>query len=188
MIDRIEETLRNMLSDPSAAVREAASAALDRIRAKRTIGASLEKLGSGTVEERLRIVYAAGEIGGTEGVAVLVAALSQDAEEVRGAAVRTLEGFLTAPVLQTMVRMLPREKGVVLCNILDALGKSRRKELCPFIEKFMAHADPEVRARAIMAYARVSAGGWEKVLLQAGSPDDAVRAAVARSLGEWTAT
>ncbi len=32
LVDRIEETLRGMLSDPSVAVRNSASAALDRLR------------------------------------------------------------------------------------------------------------------------------------------------------------
>lgn len=186
MIDRIEDTLRRMLSDPSAAVRDAANASLDRIRAKRLKAACLEKLRSGTLEERVRVVFTAEDMGGGEGLAVLLAALSDGAAEVRGAAVRALEGFLTPPVLQTMVGMLPREKGVVLGNLLEALGKSRRKELCPIIEKYMEHPDTEVRGRAIVAYGRVSAGGWEKIISLASSPEGAVRAAVALSLGEWT--
>ena len=185
MIDRIEETLRRMSTDPSLLVREAAADALDRIRVRRQAGVILEKLKSGTVEERVRIVYAAPEIGGAEGLSILVAALSDPNEEVRGAAVRTLEGYPVPQVLQAMVAMLPREKGVVLGNLLDALGKSRRKELGPVIERYLEHPDGDIRGRALVAFARVSgAAGWERILGQAGSADQAVRAAVARSLGE----
>lgn len=187
LIDRIEETLRGMVADASAGVREAAAEALDRIRMRRQEGALLSKLKSGTIEERVRIVYAAPEIGGVEGLSILLAALADPNEEVRGAAVRTIEVFATPQVLQALVGMLTREKGAVLGNILDALGKSRRKELGPVVERYLEHPDAEIRGRAIVALARISgAAGWEKILRQAGSPDPAVRAAVARALGEWS--
>ena len=159
----------------------------DAEETRRQAGVILEKLKSGTVEERVRIVYAAPEIGGGEGLSVLLAALSDPNEEVRGAAVRTLEAYPAPPVLQAMVAMLPREKGVVLGNLIETLGKSRRKELGPVIERYLEHPDGEIRGRAIVAYARVSgAAGWERILGQAESADQAVRAAVARSLGEWS--
>ncbi|MBK5095676.1 MAG: hypothetical protein JJE32_08355, partial [Deltaproteobacteria bacterium] len=65
MIDRIEETLKEMLSDPSTAVRLAASAALDKIRAKKSVSSYLEMLKTGALEERVRVVFAAEEIGGS---------------------------------------------------------------------------------------------------------------------------
>jgi HEAT repeat protein len=188
VIDRIEETLRAMLSDTSPAVREAASASLDRIRARRSLPSYLEKLRSGTVEERLRVVYVAEDIGGSEGTAILLAALGDAEAEVRGAAARVLSGFPTPAVLKAMVGRLPRETGPVLGNLIESLGNSRRKELCPIIERYLEHPDPFVRGKAVAAYARVAEGaGWERILSQAGAGSDTVRAAVARILGEWTA-
>lgn len=187
MIGRIEETLKKMLSDPSAAVRLAASAALDKLRVKRTVSSYFQMLRTGALDERVRVVFAAEEIGGPEGQSLLLAALSDKDKEVRGAAVRALESSLTGPVLKRMVARLPEEKGVVLGNLLEALGKSRRKEMAPIVEVYLEHPDAEVRGKAIQAFARVAENtGWEKILVHAAEKDETVRAAAARALGEWS--
>ena len=187
MIGRIEETLRGMLSDPAVSVRLAASIALDRMRAKRSVSTYRQMLATGTLEDRVRIVFAAEEIGGPEGVSLLLAALEDKEEEVRGAAVRSLESALGETVLQAMVARLPGEQGVVLGNLLEALGKSRRRELAPMIEQYLEHPDVEVRGKAILAYARVAEkAGWEKILAHAGENEETIRAAAARALGEWS--
>lgn len=188
LVDRIEETLHRMLSDPSVPVREAASAALDRLRAKRSAPAFLEKLRDASLEERVRIVFAAEDMGGSEGLSILMAALSDPEAEVRGAAARALGAHAAPAVLKAMVARLSAEKGVVLGNLLESLGKSRRRELMPIVERYLDDPDPEVRGKAIVAYARVTeAPGWGKIVGRAGERNDSVRAAVARALGEWTA-
>lgn len=187
MIDRIEETLKGMLTDSSVAVRLAASAALDRLRGKKSVSSYHQTLKTGTLEERIRVVFAAEEIGGKEGLSLLLAALSDKEKEVRGAAVRALESTLTGAVLKAMVAQLPGEEGVVLGNLLEALGKSRRRELAPIIEKYLEHPDVEVRGKAIHAFGRLTENtGWEKILAHAAERDETVRAATARALGEWS--
>lgn len=187
MIGRIEETLKAMLADPSVAVRLAASVALDRLRVKRSVSSYLQMLRSGTLEERVRIVFAAEEIGGSEGLSLLLAALEDKDQEVRGAAVRALASTRAVNVLQAMVDRLPREEGTVLGNLLEALGKSGRKELSPVIERYLGHPDAEVRGKAIQAFARITDdAGWEKILAQTVESDETIRAAAARALGEWS--
>lgn len=189
MIQRIEEALSGLLSDPSAAVREAASGAMDRIRAKRSVEEFRSRIRGGTVEEKLRAIYAAGELGGAEGVSLLLEAVSDGAAEIRGAAVRALSPFPSPAVLKILWEMLPRERGVVLANLLETLGASGRKELAPHVEKFLAHAEPEVRAKAVTAYSRLCDGpGWEKILPLAGDPNETVRSAAAAALGGWTSS
>lgn len=186
--DRLEHALREMLQDPSPPVREAASTALDRLRARRSVSATLQKFPAATLEERVRIVFAAEEIGGNEGLAILVTAMTDPAVEVRGAAAAALGAYPAAAVLKAMVGRLPAENGVVLGNLLESLGKSRRRELMPVVEKYLDHPDAEVRAKAIVAYARVTEpAGWEKIVGRSGEKNDTVRAAVARALGEWSA-
>jgi hypothetical protein len=186
VIDRIEETLKGMLSDPAVAVRLAASTALDRLRAKRSVPSYHRMLATGTLEERVRIVFAAEEIGGPEGLSLLLAALEDKEAEVRGAAVRSLESALDEPVVQAMVSRLPEEQGVVLANLLEALGKSRGKELAPTIERYLDHPDVEVRGKAILAYVRVAEKAeWEKILAYTGEEEETIRTAAARALGEW---
>jgi HEAT repeat protein len=187
VIGRIEETLKGMLSDPAVAVRLAASTALDKLRAKRSASTYHEMLATGTLEERVRVVFAAEEIGGPEGISLLLAALEDKEEEVRGAAVRGLESARDDTVLQAMVARLPQEQGVVLGNLMEALGKSRRRELSPMIEQYLTHPDVEVRGKAILAYARVAErAAWEKILAHVDDREETIRAASARALGEWS--
>ncbi|MBW6502936.1 HEAT repeat domain-containing protein [bacterium] len=189
MIERIEEALLKLLTDPSAAVREAASVAMDRTRAKRSMEEFRSTIRGGTVEEKLRTIFAAAELGGTEGISLLLQALSDRNAEVRGAAVRALSPFPSPGVIKTLWEMLPRERGVVLGNLLETLGASGRRELAPHVEKFLDHPEPEVRAKAVKAYSRLCDDpGWEKILPRAGDPNETVRAAVAEALGDWTSS
>jgi HEAT repeat protein len=187
MIERIEEALVKLLTDPSAAVREAASVAMDRTRAKRSMEEFRSTIRDGTVEEKLRAIYAAAELGGSEGISLLLQALSDRNAEVRGAAVRALSPFPSPGVIKSLWEMLPRERGVVLGNLLETLGASGRRELAPHVEKFLDHPEPEVRAKAVTAYSRLCDDpGWEKIFPHAGDPNETVRAAVAEALGDWT--
>ena len=188
MIDRIEETLRKMAqSDPSPPVREAASSALDRLLAKRSAGAALQTLRTGPLAERLRVVHSSEDIGGREGVSLLLAALSDPEAEVRGAAARALGSFSTVPVLRALAERLPKEQGFVLGNLVEAMGKSRRKELAPVIGRYLEHPDPFVCSKAVQAYALIAEkDDWEKILLLAGSENETVRAAAAAALSEWS--
>jgi len=189
MIERIEEALAKLLSDRSAAVREAASGAMDRTRAKRSVEEFRSRIRGGTVEEKLLAVHAAAELGGSEGVSLLLQALSDQDAEIRGAAVRALSPFLSPGVIKSLWEMLPREQGVVLGNLLETLGVSGRRELAPHVEKFLDHPDPEVRAKAVTAYSRLCDGAeWEKILSRTGDPNETVRAAVAGAMGCWTSS
>jgi len=187
MIERIEETLAILLSDPAQGVREAASAALDRTRAKRSLEAYRERLRGGTPEDKIRTIQSAEEIGGAEGVSLLLDALSDGSDEIRGAAVKGLSLFPSPAVLKALWEMLPKEKGVVLANLVEAMGLSGRKELAPHLERYLGHPDAEVRAKAVIAGARLAgAEGWEKILALRADPDETVRTAVAEGLGYWT--
>jgi HEAT repeat protein len=189
MIERIEEALARLLSDRSAAVREAAVGAMDRIGAKRSVEEFRSRIREGTIEEKLRAIYAASEMGGQEGISLLLQALSDRDVEIRGAAVRALSPFPSPGVIKSLWEMLPRERGVVLGNLLETLGASGRRELAPHVEKFLDHPEPEVRAKAVTAYSRLCDGpGWEKILPRTGDPNETVRAAVAEALGGWTSS
>ncbi len=189
MIERIEEALVRLLSDRSEAVREAAVGAMDRIRARRSVEEFRSRIRDGTVEEKLRAIYAAAELGGQEGISLLLQALSDRDVEIRGAAVRALSPFPSPGVIKSLWEMLPRERGVVLGNLLETLGASGRRELAPHVEKFLDHPEPEVRAKAVTAYSRLCDGpGWEKILPRTGDANETVRAAVAEALGGWTSS
>ena len=187
MVERIEEALTAMASDSSEYVREAVLSAIDRVRARRSIDRFRALLKEGNLEEKIHVIYVAEEMGGGEGVALLLEALSDREDEVRGAAVRSLKSFLTPTVLKALWEMLSKESGIVLGNIVEALGTSGRKELSPHVDRYLAHPDVEVRAKAIVASSRLTnAAGWEKILAMREDPDENIRVAVAQGLGNWT--
>ncbi len=185
-VELIEGALRKMMADPSPGVREAASGAYDAVRARRSVDGFLQELRTGTVEERIRIVFSAGIIGGQEGIGLLLAALADPDAEVRAVASRELSAHTTVPVLKAIVDRLPKEKGVVLANLVETLGISRRRELAPVIERFLSDPDPEVKGKAIVAYARTAEGPWALLLQNVAAANETVRAATARALGEWS--
>ena len=187
MVDRIEETLAALATDPSEYVRDAALSAIDRVRARRSIDRFRALLKDGNLEEKIHAIYAAEEMGGGEGAALLLEALSDPLEEIRGAALRGLQSFLTPAVLKALWEMLPKEKGIVLGNIIEALGVSGRKELSPHVERYLGHPDVEVRAKAIVAFSRLTdVAGLEKIAAMRADQDENIRVAVAQGLGNWT--
>lgn len=190
MADPVRDTLERLANDESAPVREAAVAALDRLRARDAVEEHRARLLSAPdVAERLRVVWLAEELGGGEGISLLVSALSDVDGTVRGAAVRALEAHPTPAVLKILHARLSTERGPVLANVVEALGKSRRRELAPHIEKFMGHPDPDVASRAVVAFVRVAGPESAASLVPlAGSPDPSIRAAVAVALSEWSRT
>jgi HEAT repeat protein len=186
LVERIEETLPRLMTDASPEVREAAAEAYDTVHARRAVPVLLQELKTGPVESRIRTVYSAGAIGGNEGTGLLLAALDDADPEVRAVAARELASCTTIPVLKAIVERLPREKGVVLGNLVEALGRSRRRDLAPVVERFLSDPDPEVKSKAIVAYARTAEEPWSRLIPNVTAANDTVRAAAARALGEWT--
>jgi HEAT repeat protein len=186
LVEQIEETLRRLMADASPEVRDAASAAFDLVHARKSIPVLLQELKTGAVESRIRTVYSARAIGGNEGTGLLLAALDDADAEVRAIAARELSAYTTIPVLKAIVERLPRETGVVLGNLIEALGLSRRRDLAPVVERFLSNPDPEVKSKAIVAYARTAEEPWSRLIPNVTASNDTVRAAAARALGEWT--
>lgn len=186
-VELIEQALRKLMADPSTAVRTAASEAYDTLQARRSADSFMAELRTGGIEARIRVVYTAARMGGHEGISIMLGALDDAEAEVRAVAARELAAFPAVPVLKAMVDRLPKEKGVVLGNLIETLGGTRRKELAPVVERYLSDPDPEVRAKAVIAYARTAEMPWPLLMQNAASPNETVRAAAARALGEWTA-
>ncbi|HEY3489613.1 MAG TPA: HEAT repeat domain-containing protein [Candidatus Deferrimicrobiaceae bacterium] len=185
-VDQIEEALQRLMGDVSPEVREAASEAFDAVRARRSVAGLLQELRTGSVEARIRAVYSGGQIGGQEGLGLLMAALDDADAEVRAVAARELSVFPAVPVLKAIVERLPKERGIVLGNLIETLGRSRRKELAPVVERYLADPDPFVKGKALVAYARTADAPWPRLVQAAVDGNDTVRAAAAQALGEWS--
>lgn len=183
-MDEIEKVLNVLVNDDVAPVKEEASSALGRYIARKKFPDFMGTLTSGKPEERLRVIYAAEEMEGEEGLKLLLKAVGDDSEDVRGAAIRILENYPTAEVLQALVDRLPKEKGFVLGNLISVLGRSGRKELTQILLKFLGHPESEIQARAIEALGRIgSPDALDEIVKKASSESPSVRKAVAFALG-----
>lgn len=183
-MEEIERILHVLVNDKVAPVKEEASIALGRFAARKNFPEFMGVLSSGKPEERLRVVYAAEEMGGEEGLKLLMKAVGDAADDVRGAAIRLLEGYPRGEVLKALVDRLPLEKGYVLGNVISVLGNSGRKELGPVLMNFINHPDTEIQARTIEALGRIgSSDALGEIMSKAESESPSVRKAVAFALG-----
>lgn len=184
-MDEIERVLNTLVQDEVTPVKDEALKAINKFNARKKFPDFMGTLTSGKPEERLRVVYAAEEMGGEEGLKLLMKAVEDTAEDVRGAAIRLLENYPRADVLKTLVECLPREKGFVLGNVISVLGKSGRKELAPILVRFVSHPDVEIQARTIEALGQIGASeSVREIIAKAESETPSVRKAVAFALGE----
>ncbi len=180
----IENALKELLNDDVDAVREEATSALGKYYARRKFPEFMGTLTSGKPEDRLRVVYAAEEMGGDEGLKLLMKAMEDEADDVRGAAIRLLEQYPRGDVLKALVSRLLWERGYILANLITVLGKSRRKEVAPILMKFVNHNDPEISSRAIEALGMVgSAEAVPELLGKVASGTPSIRKSVAFALG-----
>ncbi|RMG58755.1 MAG: HEAT repeat domain-containing protein [Deltaproteobacteria bacterium] len=183
-MSQIETLLNALLKDEVEEVRDEASRALNRYEARKKFSSFLGTLSSGSVEERMRVVYAAEEIGGDEGMKLLLKALDDPSEEVRGAAARILKEYPLPEVLKAIAGRIQREKGIVLANMLAVLGNSKRKEVVPILVRFVDNPDVDVQVNALEALAKTgSPEALPKVAPLASSPNATVRKMVALYLG-----
>ncbi len=183
-MEEIERILHALVNDKVAPVKEEASIALGRFAARKNVPEFMGVLSSGKPEERLRVVYAAEEMGGEEGLKLLMKAVGDAADDVRGAAIRLLEGYPRGEVLKALVDRLPLEKGYVLGNVISVLGNSGRRELGPVLMNFINHPDTEIQARTIEALGRIgSFDALGEIMSKAESESPSVRKAVAFALG-----
>ncbi|NIO16802.1 MAG: hypothetical protein GTN70_07360 [Deltaproteobacteria bacterium] len=183
-MEEIERILHALVNDKVAPVKEEASIALGRLAARKNFPEFMGVLSSGKPEERLRVVYAAEEMGGEEGLKLLMKAVGDAADDVRGAAIRILENYPRGAVLKALVDRLPLEKGYVLGNVISVLGNSGRRELGPVLMNFINHPDTEIQARTIEALGRIgSSDALGEIMSKAESESPSVRKAVAFALG-----
>lgn len=183
-MEEIERILNVLVNDEIDPVKDEASSALGKFAARKNYPEFMGILSSGKPEEKLRVVYAAEEMGGDEGLKLLMKASEDGAEDVRGAAIRILENYPRAEVLKALVDRLPKEKGFVLGNVINVLGRSGRKELAPILMKFINHPDTEIQARTIEALGRIgSSDALSEIINKAVSESPSVRKAVAFALG-----
>lgn len=196
---RWDDDLRKLLSNPNTLIRERAALAVGRIGNEDSVTALtpvLEK--DADVSVRAMAAFALGEIESETAANSLIAVVknSSGPVEVRARAIEALGKIAAALPREQEARQ--RELGAVIVEALNSAAdqsiilfgvtaalRSRPTNAGPALTKFLAHANPRVRADAANALARLRLkdGNDQLRRLLTSDLDPIVRANAARVLG-----
>lgn len=90
MLKKRKEALVEALSDAESGVREAAAAALEKLESVQGLDAIARVLKNGSRDQQIRAIYALEKVASPKAFSPLVAALSAEEADVRGAALQVL--------------------------------------------------------------------------------------------------
>ena len=195
---RWDDDLRGLLSSSNPAVRKRAALAAGRIGNDDSVSALTNLLEKDPdLDVRAMAAFALGEVESETGANALIAVLknANGPVEIRARAVEALGKIAGALPREQEARQ--RELGAVILAALNtsdqstilfgltAALRSRLPNAGPAIAKFLAHANPRVRADAANALARLRLKDGNEQLrkLLTSDPDPIVRANAARVLG-----
>jgi HEAT repeat protein len=179
-----KELLIAMLKDPSEEVRSAAAAALEKLEGILKTDEVLEQLKKGTLAEKIRAIYALGEIGGEKVLAPLVYCASRPEEDLKGAAIDALGTLAKRSTMPVLLEKLNDQSDGIRARAIRALGNFNDRSVIPSLLPFLDANDGLTDVEAALALAKTGDPILEGPLMQlARSAIPASRAAAATALG-----
>ncbi len=164
-MDKRKEELVRFLRDEDEQIRTMAAEALERLEIRTKMDSFAELIASGGKVEKLRAVYALGNLRGLKVTTVLLPAVKDSIEDVRAAAVRVLGKFSDSRVLPNLVESLKDESHIVARVAIEALSNYREPQLLGPIMQMLKSKDPGVVERAIDAVSRSGDKRAEQAML-----------------------
>lgn len=173
-----------MLKDPDSEVRSAAAAALEHLEGVLGIDAVLAQLKKGTLAEKIRAIYALGEIGGDRVLAPLLYCASRPEEDLKAAAIDALGTLAQRSTMPTLLEKLNDENSGIRAKAIRALGNFQDKAITPHLVPFLDSGDGLTDVEAALALAKTGEVELAEPLMKlALSPLAVARAAAATALG-----
>jgi HEAT repeat protein len=183
MTDR-REILLKLLKDPDREVSAAAAAALERLEEIRSIDEVLLQLKKGALVEKVRAIYALGEIGGEKVISPLVYCASRPEDDLKGAAIDALGKTANRAAIPVLLDKLKDGNSGIRARAIRALGQFRDNTLIPSLLPFLEAGDGLTDVEAALALGHIGEPACaEKLARLALSPLPASRAAAATALG-----
>ena len=179
-----KELLISMLKDPDGDVSAAAAAALEKLEGVLGVDAVLVQLRKGSLGEKVRAIYALGEIGGEKALAPLVYCASRPEEELKGAAIDALGMLTQRSTLPLLLEKLKDGNSGIRARAISALGNFQERSVISHLVPFLDAGDGLTDVEAALALAKIGDATLEEPLMKlARSPLAASRAAAATALG-----
>jgi HEAT repeat protein len=179
-----KELLIGLLKDPASEVSSAAAAALEQLEGVLGVDAVLEQLKKGTLAEKVRAIYALGEIGGEKVLTPIVYCASRPEEDLKAAAIDVLGKLALRSTIPTLIEKLKDDNSGIRAKAIKALGNFREKSIMPHLLPFLDAGDGLTDIEAALALAKIGDPSLEAPLMKlALSPLAPTRAAAATALG-----
>jgi HEAT repeat protein len=164
-MDKRKAALVGFLRDEDENIRSTAAEALERLEIRANLDSFSELLASGGKLEKLRAVYALGNLRGQQVTTLLLKGVKDPIEDVRAASVRVLGDFSDSRALHNLVESLKDESPVVARVAIEALSHYREPQLLGPIMQMLKSKDLGVVERAIEMVGRSGDKRAEQAML-----------------------
>lgn len=177
--------MASLLRDMSEAVRLAAAKSLERLEGIAGLNEILELLKKGSYPEKVKAIYALGEIGEERVLPALIYCASRPEEGVRAAAIEALGTLAHPSARQVLMDRLGDQEPLMRSKAIAALANYRDPSLAPHLIPFLDADDGMVEVEALRALAAIGDRSIEdKVMKLLRSSYPATREAAAWALGQ----
>jgi HEAT repeat protein len=162
--------------------------ALEKVEARERLPQFADKIATGEMLDKLRAIYAIGELKGQAIIDLLVGAAADESEDVRSGAIRALGDMGDTRVLKALVEALKDESVMVVRNAVEALGKYNDLRLLAPLMGMLKNKDVGVLEMALTAISRYGDKRSETAMLFfAAKGNKALKSTAIRALGSMDA-
>lgn len=149
------EIITAAMKDADKDVRKAAAEALEKLQARERLEAIANKIETGEMLEKVKVIYAVSELRGPRVAEILTKALKDSVEDVRAAAARALGQFGDPAVLPQLVESLKDTSPIVARAAVEALSTFKDPRLLGPLMQMLKHQDTGVVERALDAVSKI---------------------------------
>ena len=176
--------LAALLQDPSPEVRAAAAHSLERIEARGNLPELLDLLKRGSLPEKIKAIFALGEIGGDKVLPALNYCAGRPEPDIRIAALEILGALAVPETFPVVAAGIADPNQAIKAKAISALGNFRDSRAVSFLIPCLDADDGLIEAEAVRALGKVGRPECEKqILVLLGSRHETTRVAAAEALG-----
>ena len=181
---RRRAALAALLQDPSSQVRNAAARSLERIDARGNLAELLDLLKRGSLPEKIRAIFALGEIGGDKVLPALTYCAGRSEPDIRIASLEVL-GALAVPETFSIVSAgITDPNQAIRAKAINALGNFHDPRTSAILIPCLDADDGLIEAEAARALGKVGLPECEeRIVSLLGSRHETTRIAAAEALG-----
>ena len=181
---RRRAALAALLQDPSPGVRDAAARSLDRIDARGNLSELLDLLKRGSLPEKIRAIFALGEIGGDKVLPALTYCAGRPEPDIRVASLEVLGALAVPETFAIVAAGITDPNQAIRAKAISALGNFCDPRSSALLIPCLDADDGLIEAEAVRALGKVGLPECEELIIfLLGSRHETTRMAAAEALG-----